>query len=65
MMLNLIRKFFSKQEIPEEKIGLNEFNNWLGEKTKPIISDLNSNINQIINKVNDEKAKSAENIKKL
>ena len=65
MMLNLIKKLFSKQELPEEKIGLNEFNNWLGEKTKPIISDLNSNINQIINKVNDEKAKSAENIKKL
>lgn len=65
MMLGLIKKFFSKQEIAEEKIGLNELNSWLDEKTKPIISDLNSNISQIINKINDEKEKAAENIKKL
>ena len=64
-MLNLIKKLFSKHEVPEEKIGLNELNEWLGEKTKPIISDLNSNAHQIINKINDERAKAAENIKKL
>ena len=64
-MLNFLKKLFTKEEIPEEKIELNNLINWLDEKTKPIIDNLNININQIINKIDDEKQKVSENIKKL
>ncbi|MCH8003578.1 MAG: hypothetical protein IH934_03010 [Nanoarchaeota archaeon] len=64
-MLKFIKKFFSKQEILEEKIELNELNNWLGGKTKPIIENLRTNINQIINKISDEKGKVDKNLEIL
>ncbi len=64
-MLKFIKNLFAKEEIPEEKIELNELNSWLEEKTKPIFQDLNNYINQIINKIDNEKEKVLENIKKL
>jgi len=64
-MLNFLKKLFAKEEVQEEKIELDELNNWLDEQTKPIIEDLRAKINQIINKINDEKQKVSENIKKL
>ena len=64
-MLEFIKKIFAKQESPEETIDLNNLSDWLDEKVKPINEGLNSNINQIIVKINDEKLKVTENIKKL
>ena len=64
-MFNLIKNLFKNKEIFEEKINLNELNPWLDAKTRTIIENLNLNINQIINRINDEKVKAAENIKKL
>ena len=64
-MLDFIKKLFAKKEIPEEKVELNKLSTWLDEKAKPISEKLNNNINQIINKINNEKEKAFENIKKL
>jgi len=64
-MLNFIKKLFSKQEIPEEKIELNELNDWLVKKSSPIIENLRTSINQIISKINDEKQRVSENLRKL
>ena len=64
-MLNFLKKLFAKEEIQEEKIELNELNDWLDSKTKPIFETLNSSISQITNKINDEEKKANENLKKL
>lgn len=64
-MLNFLKKLFAKEEIQEEKIGFSELNDWLDSKTKPIFENLNNNINQITNKINDEKKNVNENLKKL
>lgn len=64
-MLNFLKKLFAKQEISEEKIELGKLNNWLDDKTKPLFGDLNDSINQIINRINDEKEKVTENLKTL
>ena len=60
-MLNFIKKLFEKEEIQEEKIELSHLSTWLDEKAKPIFEALNSNINQIMNKINNEKEKVFEN----
>ena len=49
-MLNFLKKLFAKEELQEEKVELNELNNWLDSKTKPKIENLNNNIDQITNK---------------
>jgi len=54
-MLNFLKKIFTKQEIPEEKIDLNELNNCLDQKTKPLFENLDNNINQVTNKISNEK----------
>ena len=64
-MLNFLKKLFAKEEIQEEKIELNELNSWLDQKTKPLFENLNNNINQIMDKINNEKQKVNENLKKL
>jgi hypothetical protein len=64
-MLKFIKKLFAKEEVQEERIELDEVNNWLDNKIKPIFENLNSNINQITSKINDEKGKVNENLKTL
>ena len=64
-MLEFIKNLFAKQEIQEEKVQLSELNDWLDSKTKPIFDDLNVRINETIEKINDEKEKSDENLKTL
>jgi len=64
-MLNFLKKLFAKEELQEEKVELNELNNWLDSKTKPKIENLNNDIDQISNKIYDEKKKVNENLKKL
>ena len=64
-MLKFIKNLFAKQEIQEEKIGIDGLNGWLDAKTKPMLNDLDIKINETIEKINDEKGKSDENLKTL
>ncbi len=64
-MLNFLKKIFTKQEIPEEKIDLNELNNCLDQKTKPLFENLDNNINQVTNKISNEKEKVEKNLEIL
>ncbi len=64
-MLKFIRNLLAKKEIPEEKIELNELNSWLDTKAKPILDGLNIKINEIIEKINNDKIKASENLKIL
>jgi len=64
-MLSFLKNLFTKKELPEEKIELNELGPWLDEKTKLVFGGLNNNIDQIINKINNEKEKVNENLKTL
>tara|TARA_Y100000310_G_scaffold318878_1_gene373447 strand:- start:15457 stop:16710 length:1254 start_codon:yes stop_codon:yes gene_type:complete len=64
-MLNFLKKLFAKEEVQEEKVPLNELNNWVDQKTKTIFDGLNVKINETIEKINDEKAKVTENLKTL
>jgi chromosome segregation ATPase len=64
-MLNFLKKLFAKEEIQEERIELDELNNWLDNKIKPIFENLNNNIMQITSKISDEKGKVNENLKTL
>ena len=61
-MLNLLKKLFAKQEIQEEKIGLDSLNGWLDAKAKPMLDDLSIKINEAIEKINNEKSKANENM---
>ncbi|MFH0868527.1 MAG: hypothetical protein V1831_04400 [Candidatus Woesearchaeota archaeon] len=64
-MLNFIKKLFAKQEIVEEKIGLDQLDYWLDQKSKPLFEDLNNNISQIIGRLNNEKERISENLRVL
>ncbi|MBW2977200.1 hypothetical protein KY347_07195 [Candidatus Woesearchaeota archaeon] len=64
-MLNFIKKFFAKEEIPEEKIGLGQLSAWLDEKAKPIFEELNAAISRAISSLNDEKQKLFKNLEIL
>ena len=64
-MLEFIKNLFAKQEIQEEKIGLDSLNGWLDAKTKPMLNDLDININEIIEKINNEKNTANENLEIL
>ena len=64
-MLKFIKNIFAKKEMAEEKISLDELDSWLGIKAKPIFDDLNAKINEIIEKINNEKNKANENLKIL
>jgi hypothetical protein len=64
-MLNFLKKIFAKEEVPEERIGLDKLSSWLDEKAKPLFEDLDTYIKQVISKINEEKQRAFENIKKL
>ncbi len=64
-MLKFIKNIFAKKEAPEEKISLDELDSWLDKKTKPMFDELNARINEIIEKINNEKAEANENLKTL
>lgn len=64
-MLNFLKKLFAKEEAQEEEIELNKLSAWLDEKAEPLFESLDNNIHQIIVKINNEKEKSAENLKIL
>ncbi|MEK6876546.1 MAG: hypothetical protein AABX63_03985, partial [Nanoarchaeota archaeon] len=61
-MLEFIKNIFAKKEAPEEKIGLGELDSWLDIKAKPIFDNLNIRINEIIEKINNEKNTANENL---
>ena len=54
-MLKFIRNLLLKKEAPEEKISIDELDSWLDIKAKPIFDDLNGRVNEIIEKINNEK----------
>ena len=60
-MLKFIRNLLSKKEATEEKISLHELDSWLDIKAKPIFDDLNGRVNEIIEKINNEKNTANEN----
>ena len=64
-MLKFIRNLLSKKEATEEKISLHELDSWLDIKAKPIFDDLNIRINEIIEKINNEKNTANENLEIL
>ena len=64
-MLNFLKKLFAKEEIQEEKIGLNELNSWLDEKSKAKFESFDLGINETLEKINHEKEKVKENLKIL
>jgi len=64
-MLQFIKNFFIKKEPQTENIALNELNEWLDMKTKPIFEVLRNKINEIIKEIESEKEIVFENIKKL
>lgn len=64
-MLKFIKNIFIKKELPEEKVSLDEIDSWLDKKTKPIFDDLNIKINEIIEKISNEKKEASENLKTL
>ncbi len=64
-MLEFIKNIFAKKEAPEEKIGLGELDSWLDIKAKPIFDNLNIRINEIIEKINNEKNTANENLEIL
>src|SRR3989338_1864198 len=60
-MLKFIRNLLLKKEAPEEKISIDELDSWLDIKAKPIFDDLNGRVNEIIEKINNEKNTANEN----
>lgn len=64
-MLNFLKKLFAKEEVQEEKIELNELNNWLDEKAKAKFESFDLGINEILEKISHEKEKVKENLKIL
>jgi hypothetical protein len=61
-MFRFIKKLFSKEEIEEEKVSLEDLNSWLDEKSKLLFDDLNVKIDEIIQKIKDEKNVLYENL---
>jgi len=64
-MLKLIKKFFSRQEIPQEKIELNDLPSWLEDKVFPLNESLKNKVNLIIDKIDNESKQVVDNLKKL
>lgn len=68
-MLEFIKKIFKNGDVHESKKGINiQFLNleeWINEKSKPLMEDTNQKIEEILMKVNDEIEKSMMNVEIL
>src|SRR3989338_2833694 len=72
-MINFIKKLFVKEkaregpreESIEEGISINNLNEWLNEKAKPIFEELNGKIREIAGRLSNEKQEALNNLDKL
>jgi len=65
-MLDFLKKIFRKEEeIPEEKVSVNELDKWFEDKSKQILTQLDGSIKIIKDKINEEIEKTKQNSETL
>ncbi len=66
-MLEFIKNIFKKKQIElvKEEVALNDLHNWLDSKKKPILENINYEINTLNSKINNLVSKTQEDIKTL